>query len=341
MKGIGLAILGVVLAAAVAAPVLSPHAATEEFRAFLFAPPMRPHLIDDSGGWHRPFVHPLRLASRLEQRYEEDRSRRIPLALFSNGVLVSATDETGGPWLLLGADSYGRDIFARILYGARTSLGVAAVALIGALLLGLIVGGLAGYLGGATDEALMRFAEFLLILPTMYVVLVLRAALPLVLPAWVVFALMAGIFALVGWPTVARGVRAIVAAERRREYALAASSLGAGHARLLFRHLLPASFGFVATQATLLLPAFILSEATLSYVGLGFPDPIPSWGSMLQDGAKVTNLADFPWTLSPAAAIFLVVLALNLVLQGSGRTPVSTSGARFDKRSGQDIGSGV
>jgi ABC-type dipeptide/oligopeptide/nickel transport system permease subunit len=212
MKGIGLAILGVVLAAAVAAPLLSPHAATKEFRAFLFAPPMRPHVIDDSGGWHPPFVHPLRLASRLEQRYEEDRSRRIPLALFSNGVLVSATDETEGPWLLLGADSYGRDIFARILYGARTSLGVAAIALIGALLLGLIVGGLAGYLGGATDEALMRFAEFLLILPTMYVVLVLRAALPLVLPAWVVFALMAGIFALVGWPTVARGVRAIVAA---------------------------------------------------------------------------------------------------------------------------------
>jgi peptide/nickel transport system permease protein len=302
---------------------------------------MRPHLIDDSGAWHWPFFHPLRLASRLEQRYEEDRSRRILLAFFANGVLVGAADESAGPWLPLGADSYGRDIFARILYGARTSLGVSVIALVGTLLIGVLVGGLAGYLGGTIDEALMRSAEFILVLPTMYVVLVLRAALPLVLPSWAVFALMAGIFALVGWPTVARGVRAIVAAERRREYALAAVSLGASHTRLLFRHLLPASAGFVATQATLLLPAFILAEATLSYVGLGFADPIPSWGAMLQDGAKVTNLADFPWTLWPAAAIFLVVLALNLVVQGAGVGAVSTAGARFDKRSGPGIGSGV
>jgi peptide/nickel transport system permease protein len=243
--------------------------------------------------------------------------------------------------LPLGADSYGRDIFARLLYGARTSIGVAVIALIGTLLLGMVVGGAAGYVGGTADEVLMRSAEFILVLPTMYVVLVLRAALPLVLPAWAVFALMAGIFALVGWPTVARGVRAIVAAERRREYAIAAVSLGAGHGRVLFRHLLPASAGFLAAQATLLLPAFILAEATLSYVGLGFPDPIPSWGSMLQDGANVTNLAEFPWTLSPAAAIFFVVLALNLVLQGSGAGPVSTAGARFDKASNQDIGSRV
>ena len=341
MKRAGLVILGVVLAAAAGAPSLAPHSPTREFRTFLFAPPMRPHVIDDAGAWHRPFVYPLRLASRLEQRYEEDRSRRIPLVFFSRGVLVAAADESEGPWLPLGADSYGRDIFARLLHGARTSLGVAAVALVGALLLGLVIGGLAGYLGGAADETLMRFAEFILVLPTMYVVLVLRAALPLVLPAWAVFALMAAIFALVGWPTVARGVRTIVAAERQRDYALAAVSLGAGHARLLFRHLLPASAGFVATQATLLLPAFILAEATLSYVGLGFPDPMPSWGAMLQDGAKVSNLADFPWTLSPAAAIFLVVLALNLVVQGSSRIRAATAAARFDSRSGPDVGSAL
>ena len=341
MKRIGLALLGAVVAAGLLAPVLSPHSGTQEFRGFLFAPPMRPHIVGDDGAWHWPFVHPLRLVSRLEQRYEEDRTRRVPLVFLSGGVLVAASDETMGPWLPLGADSYGRDILARLLYGARTSLGVAALALAGCLLIGMIVGGLAGYLGGAVDEALMRFAEFILVLPTMYVVLVLRAALPLVLPAWVVFGLMAGIFALVGWPTVARGVRAIVAAERQREYAVAAVSLGAGHARLLVRHLLPASAGFVGTQATLLLPAFILAEATLSYVGLGFPEPIPSWGSMLQEGAKVTNLADFPWTLAPAAAIFLVVFALNLVVQGSGASSVSTAGARFDKGSGQGIGSGV
>jgi peptide/nickel transport system permease protein len=262
--------------------------------------------------------------SRLEQRYEEDRTRRISLVWFSAGKLARSADERDGPWLLLGADSFGRDIFARVLYGARTSLGVAVVSSVGALLLGMLIGGVAGFLGGAVDEGLMRLAEFILVLPTIYVVLALRAVMPLVLPASTVFLLMAGIFALVGWPFVARGVRAIVAVERRRDYVVAAVSLGAGPSRLLFRHLLPASGGFLLTQATLLLPAFILAEATLSYVGLGFPDPTPSWGSMLHDASNVSAIADFPWTLSPAVAIFVVVFGVNLIVQAAGRAPVST-----------------
>jgi peptide/nickel transport system permease protein len=324
MKTVGASILFVIVLAALAAPVLSPHASGQEFRGFLHAPPMLPHVVDAEGRWHAPFVYPVRLANRLEQRYDEDRSRRVPLVFFS-GTLVRAADERDGPWLPLGSDSFGRDVLARILFGARASLGVAAVALVGTLFLGLVVGGLAGYLGGAVDESLMRLAEFILVLPTIYLVLALRAVLPLVLSAWVVFVLMAGIFALVGWPYVARGVRGVVAAERRREYAIAAVSLGAGHSRLLFRHLLPASAGFLATQATLLLPAFILAEATLSYVGLGFPEPMPSWGSMLHEAANVTVLTDFPWTLCPAVAIFLVVLGVNLVVQGSGASPITTA----------------
>jgi peptide/nickel transport system permease protein len=138
---------------------------------------------------------------------------------------------------------------------------------------------------------------------------------PLVLGPGAVFTLVAGILALVGWPLVARGVRAIVAAERERDYAQAALALGMGRGRLLVRHLMPAARGFLATQATLLLPAFILAEATLSYVGLGFPDPSVSWGVMLQEAANVAALADAPWTLSPAIAIFVVVLGVNLVLQ--------------------------
>jgi peptide/nickel transport system permease protein len=149
----------------------------------------------------------------------------------------------------------------------------------------------------------------------MYVVLSLRAALPLVLSTGQIFALVAGILALVGWPIVARGVRAIVAAERERDYAQAARSLGMGPARLLVRHLLPAARGFVATQATLLVAAFILAEATLSYVGLGFPDPAVSWGSMLQEASNVAAIADAPWTLAPAAAIFVFVLGVNLIVQ--------------------------
>jgi peptide/nickel transport system permease protein len=131
-----------------------------------------------------------------------------------------------------------------------------------------------------------------------------------------VFALMTAVFALVGWPFVARGVRSIVFSEKRREYAIAAQSLGAGRARLLGRHLLPACAGFISVQATVLVPAFIVAEATLSYVGLGFSDPIASWGTMLREASDVVTFSEFPWTLAPAVAIFIVVLAFNLIAQG-------------------------
>ena len=118
---------------------------------------------------------------------------------------------------------------------------------------------------------------------------------------------------IVGAPFVARGVRAIVRSERELEYAVAARSLGAGHLRLLLRHLLPATSTVLVVQGILLIPAFIVAEATLSYVGLGFPDPVASWGQMLHEASNVRALVDFPWLLSPAAAIFCVVLALNLL----------------------------
>jgi peptide/nickel transport system permease protein len=152
------------------------------------------------------------------------------------------------------------------------------------------------------------------VLPAIYVALALRSVMPLVLSASTVFWLLCAIFAVVGAPFIARGVRAIVRVERDLDYAVAAVSIGAGHLRVVVRHLLPAAWGFVLVELTMLVPAFIVAEATLSYVGLGFPDPMATWGTMLHD-ANVTAFADFPWLLSPAAAIFLVVFGLNLVLQ--------------------------
>jgi peptide/nickel transport system permease protein len=315
MRTAAAVVLALVALVALAAPVLAPHDPGESYRAFLSAPPMRPHVVSKDGAWRLPFVYPLRLASRLEQRYEVDTTREIPLEFFSGGKLARLADERDGPWLPLGADREGRDVLARLLFGARTSLGVSVLATLAALLLGAMAGGLAGYHGGLVDEGIMRLAEFVLVLPAIYVVLALRAALPLVLPSWAVFSLMTGIFALVGWPWVARAVRAVVATERTRDYTAAAVSLGAGATRVLFGHLLPACRGVLGTQAILLLPGFILAEATLSYVGLGFPDTVPSWGSMLQQASNVSAIADFPWTLAPAAAIFLVTLAANLLVE--------------------------
>ena len=173
----------------------------------------------------------------------------------------------------------------------------------------------------------MRASDFVLVLPAMYVVLALRSVMPLVLSPLTVFVMLTSIFAVVGAPFIARGVRAIVGAERRLEYAVAATSLGAGHLRLLGSHLLPAARGFVVVQLTMLVPAFIVAEATLSFVGLGFPDPVASWGTMLHDASNIRVFADFPWLLSPAAAMFVVVLGLNLVLQRPALAPVVTAGS--------------
>jgi peptide/nickel transport system permease protein len=319
MRKFGLALLAVTIVAAAGAPALGPYAIDRQFRGFLNAPPTRPHVIDDNGSWHAPFIYRWRLTSQLEQRYEEDRSRLVPLTWFSGGHLViSSADDA--PFFLLGGDSFGRDVFSRLLYGARISLGLSFVAAAGATLLGALLGGIAGYVGGWLDDVMMRGSDFVLVLPAMYVALALRSAMKLVLPPFEVFALLAGIFAVVGAPFIARGVRAIVQAEKRLDYSAAAASLGAGHARLLLRHLLPAARGFIAVEITMLVPSFIVAEATLSYVGLGFPDPVASWGTMLHDASNVRAFADFPWLLSPAAAMFLVVLGLNLVMQGSGKS---------------------
>ncbi len=214
-----------------------------------------------------------------------------------------------------------------MLCGARLSLGAALLATAGALLAGALIGAAAGYAGGLLDALAMRLADFVIVLPVVYVVLALRAAMPLTLSPAHVFWTMVVVMASAGWPYAARGVRAIVIAERRKEYAEAARAIGAGRARILLRHLLPATSGFLAAQATLLLPAFIIAEATLSFVGLGFPESSPSWGVMLPDAADTHALTQAPWLLAPAGAIVLSVLALHLA--GEKRNPVEGRTASF------------
>ena len=285
------ALFAIVAALVLAGPWLAPYDPGRQFDGYPFAPPMRPHVIDDDGAWHAPFAYPVNIVDRLERTYAADHSRRISFA-------------SPEPWFLFGSDGLGRDVLSRLLAGARLSLGVALAS-------GAAVGATAAYAGGWIDTVLMRAADLVLVLPAIYIVLALRAALPLVLSIPQVFAALVAVLALVGWPSVARGVRGIVVSENRAEYAEAARALGASPWRLIGRHLLPATAGFLVVQATLLVPAFVIAEATLSFAGFGFLPPAPSWGVMLVDAGQVRIAADAPWLLAPAAALMLTVFVIH------------------------------
>jgi peptide/nickel transport system permease protein len=296
-----LLLVAVLVAVAVAGPVLAPYGPTTRFEDHLHAPPMPLH-VDGRG----LYTVPLRLVDRLEQTFAEDASQRTGLPW---------TTPAATPVLLLGADRLGRDVLSRTLHGARASLGLALVATAGTLLVGALLGSWAGLAGGVAERLVLKTGDVLMVLPALYVVVALRAALPLVLPLPAIVGALATIFVLLGWPRIARGVWAIVRAEARHEHVLAATALGASRWRVMTRHLLPACHGYLAVQTALLVPMFVLAEATLSYVGLGFPDGVPSWGTALSDAATLSAMTRAPWTLAPALAMFLVVLVTNVLLE--------------------------
>jgi peptide/nickel transport system permease protein len=316
-RSVPVLLLFLVVLIVAAAPVVAPNSPATRFNTLLNAPPTRVYLRDDTGSWRAPFIYRWKRLSQLEQTYEEDRGSSVPLQWFTGGHVVQSAEPGSVPLLLLGADAFGRDVFSRTVYGGRLSLGIAVLAAFRALCVGVLVGSLAGYRGGLWDDVLMRTSDVVLLLPTMYVVMVLRAALPLVLSSTQMFVLLVSLFSVVGAPIVARAVRAVVRTERSLEYAAAAESLGASPLRVLCLHLLAAATGIVLIEMVTLLPGFVVAEATLSYVGFGFPDVVPTWGTMLHEASSVRAMADFPWLFAPAMAIFLVVLGVNASVQKS------------------------
>jgi peptide/nickel transport system permease protein len=294
-RRIGLTLLMGLALAAIAAPWLATGEITAQHPDLALAP---------------PGVSRLTLVERLPPTYRAT-DGHLPLRWF-DGRLVQSADPRH-PLLPLGSDSLGRDQWTRLLYGTRLSLGLAASGLAGALLLGGLAGLVAGSVGGRLDAVLMRVADLFIAWPALYVVLVLRAALPLSLQFSTLFLLMTTVLAVSGWPIVARAVRAVTMSERGREYVVAARAAGASHGWVLRRHLWPAARPVLITQGLLLLPAFILAEATLSFVGLGFPDPLPSWGTMLREAQTTFVLQQAPWLLVPALAIAVTTFAVNLL----------------------------
>lgn len=307
----------------------APYDPSQQNREMPFAPPLRLRFFDAEGRFHlRPFVH--RWAPRAENfgQYDEDRSVTVPVQLFVRGArytiagfVSSDVHLFGTPQpaqiFLLGSDAYGRDVFSRVLYGGQVSLLAGLLATGLTVALGLLVGTLAGYYGGWLDDILMRGAELFLALPWLYLLFAIRAFLPLEIRPAQAFLMLVVIIGAIGWARPARLIRGVVLSARERDYVRAARGFGASDFYLLRRHVLPQTFGLLLTQGVILVPQYVLAEVTLSFLGLGVGEPVPSWGNLLSDLQQYHVLASYWWMFLPAGVLlpfFLGYLALASAL---------------------------
>lgn len=257
------------------------------------------------------------------ENFGQQSSQASPPGATTQASSSSATTQTSPPaprLHLLGTDRLGRDRFSQLLSAARFSLSVAPVGTLLAAALGVFVGCLAGYAGRKTDAVLMRAADAMMAMPELVLILAARAALPLELPTARAAAFLIVIFVVVGWAEMARLVRGLVLELREREYVTAARALGMRESRVLFRHVLPNAARAILVQLSLMLPAFLLAETALSYLGVGVQEPEVSWGKMLEEASNLSLLRAQPLVLlSPAVAIFLFVLGVRLLTNGLRR----------------------
>jgi peptide/nickel transport system permease protein len=319
--------LAAVHVAALGAAFLAPYAPEQQTRTLPYAPPTPLHFVDADGRFHlRPFVYALVEEEDGSGRYREDRAQAFPLRLLvrdldpldgSGRWRLFGVDEPGRIFLL-GTDGFGRDQLSRLLHGARISLFAGLLATLLTLAAGWLLGLLAGFYGGWLDAIVMRSADLFLALPWLYLLFAVRAFLPLHVPAAQAFLLIVLLIAAVDWARPARLVRGVVLLARERPYVTAARAFGAGDLYLIRRHVAPQTVTVLLTQAALLVPQYILTEVTLSYLGLGVAEPVPSWGNMLAALQRYHVLSSYWWMWLPGLAlvpVFLAYFALAQALQ--------------------------
>lgn len=308
------------------ADLLAPYHFDHQFREKPYHPPTKIHFFDTNGKFHiRPFVYNTVIDNPIFKTYKEDTSVIYPLKLFVDGKerkilflfktkkYLFGVDQPAGIFLF-GTDTYGRDIFSRLLYGGRISLSISLVGVFISFTLGLITGGIAGYFGGIIDQILMRFVEILMVFPSFYLMLSLRAMFPLNLSSIQVYLLIILILSLIGWAGLARIIRGMVLSIKEEDYVMAAKSLGLSHWKILFFHIFPNTFSYTITALTISIPGYIIGEAALSLLGLGIQEPYPSWGNILSSTiGNLRVLSDAPWLLLAGMFIFVVLINFNLL----------------------------
>ena len=315
---------------AIFAEQVAPYDPTGVSRLRTLAPPTPIHFIHE-GKFVGPFVYGLareRDAETARVVYGVDTETVLPIqfwysgdtysffGLFKTNIHLFGVDDRREQVNLLGTDDLGRDVFSRLVHGARVTLSAGLVGVMFAFVLGLTLGSISGYFGGWIDSSIQRLMEFIRSIPTIPLWMGLAAALPIAWDPLFVYVLITLILALIGWTHLARVVRGQFFAIRNEDYVMAARLAGASEYRIITKHMLPSMTSYIIAALTLAVPEMILGETALSFLGLGLRPPVVSWGVLLQDAQNLRSISLAPWLLSPGVAVVLTVLAFNFLGDG-------------------------
>ncbi len=296
---------------------------------YIHSPPQRVHFFHE-GSFVGPFVYGRTMTldmNTLRRIYTDDVKKVEPIRFFCRGDgyrfwgLVEsnvhlACPAKDGQLFLLGSDRLGRDVLSRILYGARISLTIGLLGITMSFVLGITIGGLAGYKGGVFDLIVQRIIEVLQSIPSIPLWMALAAIMPVTWSPIFIYLGITAILGLIDWTGLARAVRSKLLALREEDYVLAAQLMGAGTSRIIGRHLVPGFMSHLIATATMSIPGMILGETALSFLGLGLRPPITSWGILLTEARSVSVIAFYPWLLFPTIPVILVILAFNFLGDG-------------------------